>query len=134
MARGRLVRRRLLSTLDPSSTRGYPRSNQCRALARMRRPASGLMSMQKTHLAPLSCSFVRRGQGKRVLGTAIAINKRQPMSEGVQERFLKCGSRLWQQAPWEDTSAGEWQRRGTMWRSSRAAPIAMLFAGPSSHW
>ena len=43
-----------------------------------------------------------------------------------------CGSRLWQQGPSEDISAGEWQLRGMMWRSLRAAPMAMLFAGMAS--
>jgi hypothetical protein len=61
----------------PNSAAGagspYPRSNQCLALARVRRPASGLMSIPKTHPAPPSCSFARLGRVLKVIDVRIAV-------------------------------------------------------------
>jgi hypothetical protein len=52
----------LPSTLDRQSTRATLVPINCLALARVRRQASGLMSMPKTHPAPPSCSFASWGE------------------------------------------------------------------------
>jgi hypothetical protein len=58
----------------PAEHPPYPRSNQCLALARARRQASGLMSMPKTHPAPPTCSFARLGQVANVTDVRLAVS------------------------------------------------------------
>ena len=65
-------------------------------------------------------------------GYSNSYHETASMSEGVQERLSYADRDYGSRAPSEDISAGEWQRRGMMWRSLRAAPIAMLFAGMAS--
>jgi hypothetical protein len=59
-----ITRRQHRSALHPGPAEHppYPRSNQCLALARVRRQASGLMSMPETHPAAPRCSFARLGR------------------------------------------------------------------------
>jgi hypothetical protein len=85
---------------------------------------------RRPHIATIVCDW----RGDAETGTSrseCTITKRHPWREKYGEVVI-CELRLWQQGPWEDISAGEWQRRGMMWRSLRAAPIAMLFAGMAS--
>src|SRR5262245_7465160 len=53
-----------------------------------------------------------RRRADRVLGAE--LSRIGLLCRGEYREVLICGSRLWQQGPSEDISAGEWQRRGMM--------------------
>src|SRR5262245_56074354 len=87
--------------------------------------------MLPTPLLLCLCDWRRHARRTdRVLGTELSLTG--SYVGGVRGEVVLCVSRLWQRGRSEDISGGEWRRRGMMWRSLRAGPIAMLFAEMAS--
>ena len=86
---------------------------------------------RRPHIATIVCDW--RGQAEAGRSRSeCSYHETAFYAGGSTGEVVICELRLWQRGPSEDISAGEWQRRGMMWRLLRAAPIAMLFAGMAS--